>query len=108
MAHPFAACERVGEGHVGLDRIVAAAAVSRSRDISRRSELGDDAVCRTLGDSHTRADLAQADARILGDGEKHPGVVRQERPSGCRRAGHISRIAFLDFDFMYREHWERF
>ncbi len=56
--------ERVGEGQVGLDRVVVAAAVASTGDIAGGGELGDDPGRGAFGDPDRLADFAQADAGV--------------------------------------------
>jgi hypothetical protein len=81
--------ERVGEGQVGLDRVVVAAAVAGTRDVAGGGELDHDPVRGAFCDPDRLADLAQADARVMRDAEQHLGVVGEKRP--CR--GSVSRHA---------------
>jgi hypothetical protein len=82
VADLLLAGERVGEGQVGLDRVVVAAAVALARDVVGGGELGDDAVRGAFGDPDRLADLAQADAGVVRDAEQHLGVVGEKRPAG--------------------------
>jgi hypothetical protein len=74
---------------VGLDRVLVAAAVALAGDVAGGGELADDAVGGAFGDPDRLADVAQADARVVGDAEQHLGVVGQKRPSGPTVSRHI-------------------
>jgi hypothetical protein len=75
---------------------VGTAAVACTRDIAGGREPDDDSVHGTFGDPNAIADLAQADTRILGNAQQHPGVVGQKRPRWGYASGHVNRISFLD------------
>jgi hypothetical protein len=80
---------------MGLDRVVGAAADARTRDIAGSREPDDDSVHGTLGDPNAIADLAQPDARVLGNAEQHSRVGGQKRP--C--SGFISSHIYLGYRF---------
>jgi hypothetical protein len=43
-------------------------------------EVGDDPLCRPLGDADLFGDVSQADVRVTGDAEQYLSVVREKPP----------------------------
>ena len=73
---------RVGKRNVSVDLVLVAATVSLAGDVAGGGQLSDDAMGGPFGDPDLVADLAQANAGIVGDADQHPGVVGQKRPTG--------------------------
>jgi hypothetical protein len=96
VADALAAGERVGDGALGLDRVVVAAAHAPPGDVAGVRELADDAVRGALGDPDRFADVAQAGAGVLGEAQQHGGVVGEKGPGGCPVPRHDTRLQFLD------------
>jgi hypothetical protein len=101
VAHPLPAGERVGDGEVGLDRVVVATSRSLPGDLAGAGDLTDDAVRGAFGDPDRFADVAQPGARILRDAQEHSGVVGEKRPGGHTVPRHKARLAFLDSQIRY-------
>ncbi len=72
--------ERVPEGEFGVDLIGVAAADAAGRDVAFLHEVGDDALGGALGDADFGGNILNARFRILGDAQKHVGVVGEESP----------------------------
>jgi hypothetical protein len=89
VADPLLVGELAGERQVGVDCVVVAAAAALARDVAGGCELGDDIVRGAFCDPDAVADLAQADAGVVCDAEKHPGVVGEKRPCRCFVRGHL-------------------
>jgi hypothetical protein len=71
----------LGQRQVSLDLIAVTAAVFLLHHIASVGEIGDDAVGAALGDAQAGRDVAQPDARLVGNTQQHPGVISQETPS---------------------------
>src|SRR2546429_9480493 len=99
--------EPIGHGKVGLDRVVVAAAVALARDVPGGGEVADDAMGGALGDPDRLADLAQADAGILGDAQQDLGVVGEKRPRRRTVPRHNARLGFLDSIVISSVGWGR-
>jgi hypothetical protein len=63
-----------------VDAVAVAAAVAVALDISRLDEVGEDALCGSLGDPDLLGDVAEPDVWCAGDAEEHLGVVGEEAP----------------------------
>lgn len=72
LADSLSAGERVGDGELGLDRVMVAAAHALPRDVAGVRELADDAVRGALG------------ADRLGDLHERRALQAQARPDGER------------------------
>ena len=83
-----------------MNGVVVAAAVASPRDVAGFRQVVNDPVGGAFGDPDPVANLSQADGRILRDAEQDERVIGQERPRGGD-GGHLSRIPFLDIDFVY-------
>jgi hypothetical protein len=53
-----------------------APAAALAREVAVADELADDAVRRALGDPQALADVAQADARVVGDAQQDLRMAR--------------------------------
>ena len=76
--------EGMTEGKLRDDLVPISASLSLAEHVALFDQLGQNPVGGTLGDPDRGADVAQPDARVLGDADQHLGVVREERP--CRRS----------------------
>ena len=64
-----------------MDQVGVAATGALACDVARVGELGDDAVCGSFGDPDALADVAQADAGLIGYAHQDLSVVGQECPA---------------------------
>jgi hypothetical protein len=78
----------VAHGGVGVDAVAVAAADSFALDVAGLDQVGDDALCRSLGDSDPVGDVTESRVRVALDAKKNLGVVREEppRPAGVFQA----------------------
>lgn len=81
VADVLSAGKRVGEGQVGLDRVVVTAAVARAGYVAGGGEFDDDSVGGAFSDPDRPADLAQADPGVVSDAEEDLRVVGEKGPA---------------------------
>jgi hypothetical protein len=76
-----------GVAHVAVlvDAVAVAATVALAVDVSRLDEVGEDALCGSLGDPDLLGDVAKPDVRCAGDAEEHLRVVGEEAPGALVR-----------------------
>jgi hypothetical protein len=74
--------ERVTQGKLRHDLVAISPAPSLAQHVARVDEVGQDLVGGALGDADGGGDVAQPNARVMGDARKDVGVVRQEVPVG--------------------------
>jgi hypothetical protein len=65
---------------IGVDLVTIASAFASSRKIFPLFQVGNDSLHGALGDPYSFGDLAKENFRILGDAEKHMGMVAQKGP----------------------------
>ena len=65
---------------VFVDAVAVAATVARALDVSGLDEVGEDALCGSLGDPDLFGDVSKPDVWGAGDAEEHLGVVGEEAP----------------------------
>jgi hypothetical protein len=65
---------------VFVDAVAVAATFALALDEPRLDEVGDDALCGSLGDPDLLGNVSKPDVRHAGDAEEHLGVVREEPP----------------------------
>jgi len=71
---------RVAHVPVFVDAVAVTATFALALDEPRFDEVGDDALCGSLGDPDLLGYVAKPDVRHAGDAEEHLGVVREEPP----------------------------
>ena len=71
---------RVAHGDVGVDVVAVSPPDALALDIAGLDEVGNDALCRSLGDANCLGDVPQAGVRILMEAEEHLSVVGEEAP----------------------------
>ena len=62
------ACQK-GDRQARADRVAVASSHPLSIQVSRLDQVGDDPLCRTLGDAHVCGDVLHPSLRVLGDRE---------------------------------------
>jgi hypothetical protein len=58
-------------------------------------QVGHNAVCGAFGDPYFGRNVSNSDLRLCGNGEKHMGMIRQERPRWFWRRLHAFSLAYL-------------
>jgi hypothetical protein len=76
-----------GVAHVPVlvDAVAIAATVALALDVSRLDQVGEDALCGSLGDPDLLGDVAKPDVWRAGDAEQHLRVVGEEAPGALVR-----------------------
>jgi hypothetical protein len=72
--------QRPAKRQMGLDLVAVAAAVLALDDVPGLGEIGNDAVGGALDDARPGRDVAEPDARVVGDAQQHPRMVGREAP----------------------------
>jgi hypothetical protein len=76
---------RVAHVAVLVDAVAVAATVALALDVSRLDEVGEDALCGSLGDPDLLGNVAKPDVWCAGDAEEHLRVVGEEAPGALVR-----------------------
>ena len=71
-------------GQARVDMIVIATAPSLRYQVPGISQVTDDALHRTLGDSHFRCQVSHAHRRIIGNADQYVAMVREKGPVSVR------------------------
>lgn len=82
LSHSVLGFQRMPEGEVGMDLVVATATEPVLREVAGFHQIADDAVGGAFGDSDALGDVAQARVGLPGDTEQDVSVVGKELPSG--------------------------
>jgi len=77
---------RVAHVAVFVDAVAVAATVALALDVSGLNEVGEDALCSSLGDPDLLGDVAQPDVWCPSDAEEHLRVIGEEAPGALVRA----------------------
>jgi hypothetical protein len=70
----------VAHGCVDVDVVAVSAAHSFTLDVAGLDQVGNDALGRSLGDSHPVGDVTESRVRVALDAKKNLSVVREEPP----------------------------
>ena len=71
----------VAHGRAPVDRVAVPSPDAFDRHEAGLDEVGDDPLRGALGDAHHLGDVPRPYVWVLGDAEKHLGVVRHEPPA---------------------------